>query len=141
MVLQERHRPRRADGHAGGRRAVRRERPEERRGLSGAAGRRRRRDRDAHLWHTPRRGARDTPSPIVVGDFIIVTDMDGVFTCYSAKDGHIYWKERLEGKYSGSPLAANGLVYFTNEDGKTFVIKPGPKLEVVAENAADGGQG
>jgi len=85
-------------------------------------------------WHTPRRGARDTPSPIVVGDFIFVTDMDGLATCYSANDGHIYWKERLEGKHSGSPIAANGLVYITNEEGKTLVIKPGPKLETAAEN-------
>jgi outer membrane protein assembly factor BamB len=85
-------------------------------------------------WHTPRRGARDTPSPIVIGNFIIVTDMDGLATCYNATDGQIYWKERLEGKYSGSPIAANGLVYFTNEAGKTLVIKPGPKLQIVAEN-------
>ena len=38
------------------------------------------------------------------------------------------------GKYSGSPIAASGLVYILNEAGKTFVIKPGPTLEVVAEN-------
>ncbi len=86
-------------------------------------------------WSTPRKGARDTPSPIVVGDYIIATDMEGVFTCYSAADGHVYWKERLEGKYSGCPFAAAGLVYFMNEDGKTFVIKPGPKLDVIAENS------
>jgi outer membrane protein assembly factor BamB len=92
------------------------------------------------LWSTPRKGARDTPSPIVVGDFIIATDMEGVFTCYSAADGHIYWKERLEGKYSGCPFTAGGLVYFMNEDGKTFVIKPGPKLEVVAENSLPAGK-
>jgi len=87
------------------------------------------------LWHTPRRGARDTPSPIVVDDFIIVVDMDGTATCYSVADGHIYWKQRLEGKYSGSPVSAAGLAYFTNEDGKTMVIKPGPKFDLVAENA------
>jgi outer membrane protein assembly factor BamB len=85
-------------------------------------------------WSTPRKGARDTPSPIVIGDYIIATDMEGVFTCYSAADGHIYWKERLEGKYSGSPIAAGGLAYFLNEEGKTMVIKPGPKLELIAEN-------
>jgi outer membrane protein assembly factor BamB len=92
------------------------------------------------LWSTPRKGARDTPSPIVVGDFIIATDMEGVFTCYSAKDGHVVWKERLEGKYSGCPFASGGLVYFMNEDGKTFVIKPGPKLDVVAENVLPAGK-
>jgi outer membrane protein assembly factor BamB len=85
-------------------------------------------------WHTPRKGARDCPSPIVVGDFLIVSDMAGVATCYSAKDGQIYWKERLDGKFSSSPIAAAGLVYITNEAGKTLVIKPGPKLQIVAEN-------
>lgn len=85
-------------------------------------------------WHTPRKGGRDCPSPIVVGDFIIVCDMGGIATCYGATDGHIYWKERLPGKYSGSPIAANGLVYFVNEAGKVVVIKPGPTLELVAES-------
>lgn len=91
-------------------------------------------------WHTPRKGGRDCPSPIVVGDYILVWDMAGIVTCYSAKDGHIYWKERTEGKYSGSPISANGLVYILNEAGKTFVIKPGPKLDVVAENALEAGK-
>ncbi|HMF11241.1 MAG TPA: PQQ-binding-like beta-propeller repeat protein [Gemmataceae bacterium] len=90
---------------------------------------------ESHMtWHTPRRGARDTPSPIVVGDYVMVCDMKGLATCYSANDGHIYWKERLSGEYSSSPIAANGLVYVTNEAGKTLVIKPGPSLEIVAEN-------
>jgi outer membrane protein assembly factor BamB len=86
------------------------------------------------VWHTPRKDGRDCPSPIVVGDYVIVCSMTGIATCYSAQDGHIYWKERLPGKYSGSPIAANGLIYILNEAGKTVVIKPGPKLEVVAEN-------
>jgi outer membrane protein assembly factor BamB len=85
-------------------------------------------------WHTPRKGGRDCPSPIVVGDYIIVCDMGGVATCYDAKDGQIHWKERLAGKYSASPIAAKGLVYFINEEGLTRVIKPGPKLTIVEEN-------
>jgi outer membrane protein assembly factor BamB len=85
-------------------------------------------------WHTPRKDGRDCPSPIVVGDYIIVCSMTGIATCYSAQDGHIYWKQRLEGKYSGSPIAANGLVYILNEAGKATVIKPGPTLDIVAES-------
>jgi outer membrane protein assembly factor BamB len=92
-------------------------------------------------WHTPRKGGRDCPSPIVVDDFVIVCDMTGIATCYSAADGHIYWKERLNGKFSGSPIAARGLVYIVNEDGKTLVIKPGPKLEIVAESDLPAGKG
>lgn len=91
---------------------------------------------DTHrAWSTPRKGARDTPSPIVIGQYIIVPDMNGVTTCYDAKDGHIYWNQRLTGKYSGSPIAANGLVYVMNEAGVTMVIKPGPKLDLVAQNS------
>ena len=90
-------------------------------------------------WHTPRRGGRDCPSPIVVGDLIIVCDMGGVATCYRANSGEVLWKERLSGKVSGSPIAAGGLVYFLNEAGRTIVIKPGPALEVVAENDVPAG--
>jgi outer membrane protein assembly factor BamB len=91
-------------------------------------------------WHTPRKGGRDCPSPIVDGDFAIVCDMSGIATCYSASDGRIYWKERLGGKFSGSPSAAAGLTYLVSEAGKTFVIKPGPKLQVVAENELSAGK-
>ena len=91
-------------------------------------------------WHTPRQGGRDCPSPIVVGEFIIVCDMSGIATCYDAADGHVYWKNRLNGKFSGSPIAAGGLVYLLNEAGKTVVIKPGPTFEVVAENELSAGK-
>jgi len=34
-----------------------------------------------------------------------------------------------------SPMAAGKLVYFVNEAGETFVLEPGPKLNVVTENS------
>jgi outer membrane protein assembly factor BamB len=90
---------------------------------------------DTHMaWHTPRNGGRDCPSPIVIGKYVIVSDMGGIATCYDATTGDIYWKQRVPGKYSGSPIAANGLAYFLNEDGKTVVIEPGESLKIVAEN-------
>ena len=90
---------------------------------------------DTHMpWHTPRRGARDTPSPIVIGKYILACDMSGVAACYDAADGRELWKERLTGKLSGSPIAAGGLAFFLDEAGKTLVIEPGPSLKVVAEN-------
>ncbi|MCI0360715.1 MAG: PQQ-like beta-propeller repeat protein [Planctomycetaceae bacterium] len=92
-------------------------------------------------WHTPRKGARDTPSPIVVGKYITTCDMSGIGTCYDADDGREYWKERLSGKLSGSPIAVGGLVYFLNEAGRTIVIEPGPALKIVAENDLPAGRG
>ena len=92
-------------------------------------------------WHTPRNGGRDCPSPIAVGDYLIVSDMAGVATCYQAASGRVLWKERLGGKISASPIAANGLAYFLTESGKTIVIRPAAKLQVVAQNALTAGAG
>src|SRR5262245_18933754 len=87
-------------------------------------------------WHTPRKGGRDQPSPILVGNYLTVCDMKGLTTCYDATNGAVRWKDRLRGAFSSSPIAANGLVYFQNEAGESFVLQPGPKLNVVAENTA-----
>jgi outer membrane protein assembly factor BamB len=86
-------------------------------------------------WHTPRRGGRDTPSPIVIDKYIVVTDMKGVATCYDCETGREYWKDRIFGEISSSPIAASGLAYFQDELGHTVVLKPGPKLDIVARNS------
>jgi len=90
-------------------------------------------------WHTPRIGGRDTPSPIVVGKLVMVCDMTGILTCYDIGDGQVVWKTRLAGKFSGSPIAAGGLVYLLNEAGRTFVIKPSQEFQSVAENGLTAG--
>jgi outer membrane protein assembly factor BamB len=85
-------------------------------------------------WHTPRKVGRDQPSPIVVGNYLIVTSMDGIAVCYDAVKGTELWKERLQGKFTSSPIAAGGLIYFQSESGETYVLKPGPKMELAAKN-------
>ena len=48
------------------------------------------------------------------------------------------WNDRLgvQGEFAASPLVANGLVYFTNVfGGDTIVIKPGPTMDIVAQNS------
>jgi outer membrane protein assembly factor BamB len=88
-------------------------------------------------WHTPRRGGRDQPSPVVVGNYMVVADMGGITTCYEADSGKELWKERLVGKFSSSPIAAEGRVYFQNEAGVTYVLEPGPKMKLVSQNSLD----
>lgn len=93
-------------------------------------------------WHTPRKGGRDIPSPIVVGKFILMVDTAGIATCYDAKDGHEIWKERVGTgpKFTASPIAVDGLAYFLNERGTTFVVEPGEALKIVGENTVTGGE-
>ena len=85
-------------------------------------------------WHTPRKNGRDQPSPILVDDYLVVSSMSGMTTCYQASTGKPLWTERIKGVFSSSPVAAGGVVYFQNEAGETTVIKPGPKLDIVETN-------
>ena len=85
-------------------------------------------------WHTPRKGGRDLPSPILVGDYLFTVSMSGIATCYQPTTGKLLWTDRLGGNYAGSPFAAGGLIYLQNEAGETLVIKPGNKLDILARN-------
>lgn len=94
-------------------------------------------------WHTRRNEGRDEPSPVVVGDYLLVANMAGIVTCYDAKTGKDLWKERLSrSQVTAAPLSAGGKAYFTFETGETVVVEPGrTKPTVVARNSVGPGQG
>jgi outer membrane protein assembly factor BamB len=74
------------------------------------------------------------PSPIADGDYVFVVKDDGIGFCYEMKTGKRQWSERLGRKHHASPVSAGGHLYFPDDDGTTWVLKPGPKFEVVAKN-------
>lgn len=76
------------------------------------------------------------PTPIVYGDYFYACNNQGILTCYNAKTGERIYQQRLGqgGSYSASPVAADGKLYFTSEDGDIFVVKAGPKFELLASN-------
>jgi outer membrane protein assembly factor BamB len=39
--------------------------------------------------------------------------------------------------FSASPVAADGKLYFTSETGEVFVVKAGPRFELLATNSFD----
>ena len=93
----------------------------------------------SHLeWQTPR-GSPFVPSPIVVGEHLyMVNDMQSIATCFDARTGKTMWQDRLgearrEG-FSASPVAVDGKVFFTNDDGETFVLKAGPTFQLLHVN-------
>lgn len=80
------------------------------------------------------KGAPKKPSPILVNELVFVINDGGILTVVNLYDGSLIWRERLEGEYSASPTYAGGHIYFSNQSGKTTVIKPGKQLEIVEEN-------
>lgn len=84
-------------------------------------------------WHYTK-GDAYVPSPVACGDYFLLVSDRGIGTCFESLSGKIQWQERLGTHYSASLVTANGLVYFLDDEGQMKVIKPGPTLEIVAEN-------
>jgi outer membrane protein assembly factor BamB len=84
------------------------------------------------------KGAPKMPSPILVGEQLYVVNDGGILSVVNAKTGELNWRERLDGEFSASPTYANGLVYLSDQAGKTTVIKPGKSLNIISENELDG---
>jgi outer membrane protein assembly factor BamB len=86
-----------------------------------------------------KRGGPYMPTPIVYGDYLYTCGNNGVVSAYNAKTGERIYQNRLGGKgsayaFSASPVAADGKLYFTSEDGEIFVVKAGPAFEVLSVN-------
>ncbi|MCP4858138.1 MAG: PQQ-like beta-propeller repeat protein [Fuerstiella sp.] len=74
-------------------------------------------------------------SPMLVGDLLYLVNREGIASCLQAKTGELVWRERLNGRYSASPIYAQNRIYLFNEDATTTIIRPGRELNIVATNA------
>ena len=59
---------------------------------------------------------------------------NGVVSCLNAKNGQLYWMERVAGSCSASLLLANGRIYLCDESGKTFIFKAQKEYSLIATN-------
>jgi outer membrane protein assembly factor BamB len=89
---------------------------------------------DTHIAWRTKKAASYVPSPIAAGEYFLVVSDGGVASCFKADSGQRVWMERLGTHYSSSLVSAGGLVYFTSDEGNTTIVRPGPTLDIVAEN-------
>ena len=92
-----------------------------------------------HVAWKLKQGVPAKPSSLLVDGSLYFVSDNGIARCVDAKTGESLWQERLEGKYTASPVYAEGLIYFFSEQGLTTVMRPsrdGP--QIVAENELDG---
>lgn len=86
-------------------------------------------------WTNPR-GGPFVPSGIFVAGQYYMVDDSGIATCIRGSDGKTLWQKRLPGRYTASPVAGGGNIYFCNEDGMTVAIKSGePKYQEVGRSS------
>jgi len=90
---------------------------------------------DAVVWSAPNGGSYIS-TPVVYRGYLYLATHNGVLRCYDFKTGEKVYEERpgASALFSASPVAADGKIYCSSEDGVVYVIKAGSKLEVLAKN-------
>jgi outer membrane protein assembly factor BamB len=89
---------------------------------------------EANLAWEQRKGMPKVPSMLYLKPHLYSVTDAGVAQCLRADTGEVVWRERVEGTYSASPIAAAGRVYFLNDAGETTVVRAGPVFERLAKN-------
>lgn len=75
-----------------------------------------------------------TSSPVVMDGMTFSVNGTGALAAGDIKTGERLWQLRLKGKFSGTPVASNNHLFFFNEAGQAFVVRPFPeKGEIVSE--------
>jgi outer membrane protein assembly factor BamB len=91
---------------------------------------------DAVAWSKTARGPY-MPTPIAYRGVLYVLANGGTLDAYDLQTGAEVYRQRLPlvgNGYSASPVAADGKIYLSNEDGDMLVITAGPTFAVVATN-------
>lgn len=75
-------------------------------------------------------------TPLVYGDLLYCCRDSGIMACYNARTGEKQYRKRLASGvgFTASPVAGDGKIYFTSEEGDVFVIKTGPEYKLIAQN-------
>ena len=91
---------------------------------------------DAVIWSRTGRGSY-MPTPLIYNGILYVLSNNGTFDAYDLKKGDELYRQRLPvigSGYSASPVAADGKIYLSNEDGEIIVVAAGQKFSHIATN-------
>jgi outer membrane protein assembly factor BamB len=88
-------------------------------------------------WSKTGRGSY-MPTPLAYRGILYVLANNGVFDAYDISTGKEIYRQRLPligSGYSASPVAADGKIYLSNEDGDVLVVEAGPTFKHLATNS------
>ena len=91
---------------------------------------------EAVAWSRTGRGSY-MPTPLIYRGSLYVLANNGVFDAYDLTSGKEIYRARVEptgSGFSASPVAADGYIYVSGEDGDMFVIAAGPEFKAVSIN-------
>jgi outer membrane protein assembly factor BamB len=78
------------------------------------------------------------PTPLAYRGRLYILANNGVFDAYDPVTGKEIYRQRLPlvgSGYSSSPVAADGKLYLSNEDGEMLVVEAGATFKHLATNS------
>ncbi len=84
------------------------------------------------------KGTAYVPSPILYGVYLYLMTDKGLVTCIEARTGEVKYeggRVPVPATFTASPVAFDGKILLTSEDGDTFVVKAGPAHEILRTNS------
>ena len=94
-------------------------------------------DTPSVLWRYEK-GSAYVPSPILYGGYLYLTTDRGLLTCIDAATGQVKYeggRVPAPATFTASPVAFDGKIFLSSEDGDTFVVAAGPEHKVLGTNA------
>jgi outer membrane protein assembly factor BamB len=85
------------------------------------------------LWVSKKPGPVE-PSLLYYRRLVYAWMDDGVLVCLDGKTGREHYQERLGNDCNASPVASDGLIYLSDNDGKTFVVQAGKEFKLLQTN-------
>jgi outer membrane protein assembly factor BamB len=86
------------------------------------------------------RGTGYVLSNILYGEYVYLLTDNGIVTCIDAATGQVKYeggRPPVPSHFMGSPVAFNGMIAMTSEEGDTFMLKAGPTHEIIRTNSLD----
>jgi outer membrane protein assembly factor BamB len=88
------------------------------------------------LWRF-RKSIPNIPSPLLYRGVLFLIKEGGIFTSLDPKTGTVFNQARVTGalgQYWSSPVAGDGKIYISNQEGKVTVLKAAAQWEILAIN-------
>ncbi len=73
------------------------------------------------------------PTPVAHGDLLFLWNDAGVVQCVDIPTGNVHWRERVGGRYFGSPVRVEDRLYGISREGKVVVLAATREYRLLAE--------
>jgi len=90
-----------------------------------------------HIAWSYRKDGNYIPTPILYNDYLYCCSHKGKMTCIEARTGELLYSENLGSStvaVSASPVAADGKIYCTAENGDIYVVEAAPEFKLTGIN-------